>query len=123
MLFNDGGTPAVEVGDRQGALYGLNLQTGLRGPGLGRRDGEHHRFGPGLRQRQPGRWLPATGVNGIEVPGSPPIDSTASVNGNGNLYFGAGNAASPVDGGYYAYAPNGGPLEPGGDEPEHRLGP
>ena len=26
---------------------------------------------------------------------------------NGDLYFGAGNAASPVDGGYYAYAPNG----------------
>ena len=32
-------------------------------------------------------------MNGVEVPGSPPVDSTASVNGNGDLYFGAGNAA------------------------------
>ncbi len=49
-----------------------------------------------------------TGSIGVEVPGSPPIDSTASVGpSNGDLYFGAGNAASPIDGGYYAYAPNG----------------
>ena len=41
------------------------------------------------------------------MPGSPPIDSTASVGPNGNLYFGGGNAAAPVDGGYYAYGPNG----------------
>ena len=53
--------------------------------------------------------MPAVGVNGLEVPGSPPIDSTASVdNANGgDLYFGGGNAASPIDGGYYAYSPGG----------------
>ena len=47
------------------------------------------------------------GVIGVRVPGSPPIDSTASVGPNGNLYVGGGNAAAPVDGGYYAYGPNG----------------
>ena len=42
------------------------------------------------------------------MPGSPPIDSTASVDpANGDLYFGAGNAAAPGVGGYYAYSPNG----------------
>ena len=45
---------------------------------------------------------------GTPVPGSPPIDSTASVDPtNGDLYFGAGNAAVPGVGGYYAYSPNG----------------
>ena len=53
--------------------------------------------GQGCAIGNPGGGSPATGVNGIEVPGSPPIDSTASVNTNGDLYFGAGNAASPVD--------------------------
>ena len=49
----------------------------------------------------------SSGVNGIALPGNSPVDSTASVNGNNELYFGAGNAASPVDGGYYAYNANG----------------
>ena len=110
VLFNDGGTPAVEVGDRQGALYGLNLQTGSVVPGWGGGTGSTIGSGQGCSNGNPGGGSPATGVNGIEVPGSPPIDSTASVSGNGNLYFGAGNAASPVDGGYYSYAPNGGEL-------------
>ena len=35
VAFNDGGTPAVEVGDRQGDLYGLDLQTGAVLPGWG----------------------------------------------------------------------------------------
>ena len=47
-------------------------------------------------------------MNGSPVPGSPPIDSTASVDpNNGNLYFGGGNAAVPGVGGYYAYTANG----------------
>ena len=41
MEFNDGGTPGVEVGDRQGALYGLDLQTGAVLPGWGSGTGEH----------------------------------------------------------------------------------
>ena len=105
--FNDGGTAGVEVGDRQGVLYGLDLQSGAVLPGWG--SGEDDTVGPGQGcLANPSGGTPATGVNGIEVPGSPPVDSTASVNAsNGDLYFGAGNAASPVDGGYYAYAPNG----------------
>ena len=106
VAFNDGGTAAVEVGDRQGDLYGLNLQNGSVVPGWGSGTGSSVGSGQGCMSNPTG-GPPATGVNGIEVPGSPPVDSTASVNSNGELYFGAGNAASPVDGGYYAYAPNG----------------
>src|ERR1700677_3552669 len=105
--FNDGGTAGVEVGDRQGVLYGLDLQTGAVLPGWG--SGAGDTVGPGQGcLSNPSGGTPATGVNGVAVPGSPPVDSTASVNpSNGDLYFGAGNAASPVEGGYYAYAPNG----------------
>jgi outer membrane protein assembly factor BamB len=104
--FNDGGTAAVEVGDRQGDLYGLNLQTGAVLPGWGSGTGGTVGSGQGCLSN-PSGGTPRTGVNGVEVPGSPPVDSTASVNGNNELYFGAGNAASPVDGGYYAYNANG----------------
>ena len=104
--FNDGGTPGVEVGDRQGNLYGLNLQTGAVLPGWG--SGSGNTIGPGQGcLSNPSGGSPATGVNGVEVPGSPPVDSTASVNADNSLYFGAGNAAAPVDGGYYAYNANG----------------
>ena len=43
------------------------------------------------------------------MPENAPIDSTASVV-NGNLYFGAGNAAAPVLGGYWSYGPGGNVL-------------
>jgi len=55
----------------------------------------------------PSGGTPATGIDGIEVPGSPPIDSTASLTADDTLTFGGGNAEAPVDGGYYAYATNG----------------
>ena len=45
--FNDGGTPAVEVGDRQGDLYGLNLAE-RRGPC---RDGATARAAASARDR------------------------------------------------------------------------
>jgi PQQ enzyme repeat len=105
VAFDDSGTPGVEVGDRQGVLYGLDLQTGAVLPGWGSGTGGTVGSGQGCLSA-PSGGSPATGVNGVEVPGSPPVDSTASV-GNGDLYFGAGNAASPVDGGYYAYSSNG----------------
>ena len=109
VAFNDGGTPAVEVGDRQGNLYGLNLQDGSVAPGWG--SGSGSTVGPADGcVSNPAGGTPAVGIDGVQIPGSPPVDSTASVTGNGNLYFGAGNAASPVDGGYYAYAPNGSEL-------------
>ena len=110
VLFDDGGTSAVEVGDRQGSVYGLNLQTGSVVAGWGSGTGSTIGSGQGCANGNPGGGMPATGVNGTEVPGSPPIDSTASVSGNGNLSFGGGNAASPVDGGYFAYTPNGAEL-------------
>jgi PQQ-like domain len=103
--FNDGGTPGIEVGDRQGEIYGLNLVSGAVLPGWGSGTGSTIGSGQGCLST-PSGGSPATGVNGVGVPGSPPVDSTASV-GNGDLYFGAGNAASPVDGGYYAYSSNG----------------
>ena len=105
VQFNDGGTPAVEVGDRQGFLYGLDLSDGAPAPGWG--NGTGSGFGPnqGCNSRPSG--TPGLGVIGVGVPGRPPVDSTASVGPNGNLYVGGGNAASPVDGGYFAYGPNG----------------
>jgi outer membrane protein assembly factor BamB len=105
VAFNDFGISAVEVGDRQGNLYGLNLQDGSVAPGWGSGTGSTVGSGQGCLSAPVG-GPPASGINGVEVPGSPPVDSTASVS-NGDLYFGAGNAAAPVDGGYYAYAPNG----------------
>ena len=66
--------------------------------------------GPGTGCNQPTSDVGTVlnGNQGYEVPGSPPIDSTASVNpSNGNLLFDAGNAAEPADGGYYEYSPTG----------------
>jgi hypothetical protein len=105
--FDDGGAAGVEVGDRQGDLYGLNLQTGAVLPGWGSGSGGTVGSGQGCSINPSGGTPDSSGVNGTELPGSPPVDSTASVNGNNELYFGAGNAASPVDGGYYAYNANG----------------
>jgi hypothetical protein len=105
--FNDAGTAAVEVGDRQGDIYGLNLLTGDPLPGWGTGTGGTTGSGQGCLIDPSGGSPNTSGVNGLEVPGSPPVDSTASVNFNDQLYFGAGNAASPVDGGYYAYNANG----------------
>ena len=109
--FNDGGTAAIEVGDRQGDLYGLNLADGSVAPGWGSGQGQTIGAGQGCNNPDTSGAMPAVGVNGVAVAGSPPIDSTASVDpNNGNLYFGGGNAAAPVDGGYYAYGPNGSPV-------------
>jgi hypothetical protein len=111
-LFNDGGTPAVEVGDRQGFLYAFDLNQGNPLPGWGGTQGATIGPGGGCGNPDTTGAVPAQGVTGIQVPGSPPIDSTASVDpaNGGDLYFGSGNAASPVDGGYDAYAPNGSPV-------------
>ncbi len=106
VAFNDGGTPAVEVGDREGALYGLTLSSGAVASGWGVGTGSGFGSGQGCATNASG-GTPATGINGVDVPGQSPIDSTASVGANGTLYFGAGNAFSPVDGGYDAYASNG----------------
>ncbi|HXY27734.1 MAG TPA: PQQ-binding-like beta-propeller repeat protein, partial [Acidimicrobiales bacterium] len=106
VAFEDGGTAAVEVGDRSGHLYGLNLADGSVAPGWG--GGTGAVLGPGQGcSGTPSGGTPATGIDGIEVPGSPPIDSTASLTADDTLTFGGGNAAAPVDGGYYAYATNG----------------
>ena len=81
-------------------------------PGWGSGQGQGIGSGQGCNQPNPGGGHPAVGVNGLQVPGSPPIDSTASVDSThgGDLYFGGGNAASPIDGGYYAYPPGGSPV-------------
>jgi outer membrane protein assembly factor BamB len=110
--FDDGGTPAVEVGDRQGDLYAFNLTDGSVATGWGNNGrGATIGSGQGCEVTNTGGGTPVTGYNGVGVPGSPPVDSTASVDpNNGDLYFGSGNAASPLDGGYNAYAPNGTPV-------------
>ncbi len=45
MEFNDGGTPAVEVGDRQGDLYAFNLANGSVAAGWGDGQGATDRLG------------------------------------------------------------------------------
>jgi outer membrane protein assembly factor BamB len=105
VAFSDNGTPAVEVGDREGSLYGLSLASGATVAGWG--GGSGSSLGPGQGCGNPSGGTPATGVNGINVPANNPVDSTASVGPNGALYFGTGNMFSPVDGGYEAYASNG----------------
>ncbi|HEX4434125.1 MAG TPA: hypothetical protein VH012_04805 [Acidimicrobiales bacterium] len=107
VAFSDNGTPAIEVGDRQGNLYGFNQSDGSTATGWGGGTGMTVGSGQGCGVGNTSGGVPAQGVNGVQIPGSPPVDSTASVNSNGELYFGAGNAASPVDGGYYAYGFNG----------------
>ena len=109
VAFSDGGTPAVEVGDRSGHLYGLTLADGSVAPGWGSETGATVGPGEGCDGTASG-GTPGTGIDGVEVPGNPPIDSTASLTADGTLTFGGGNAASAVDGGYYAYSPNGSEL-------------
>ena len=76
--FDDNGTAAVEVGDRQGDLYGLDLQSGAVAAGWG--GGTGNGVGPAQGcTTVPSGGTPATGIVGVEVPGSIPIDSTASV--------------------------------------------
>ena len=48
--FHDGGMSAVEVGDRQGDLYGLNLQNGAVTPGWGGQDRQRRRPGPRMQR-------------------------------------------------------------------------
>ena len=111
-LFNDGGTPAVEIGDRQGDLYAFDLASpgpvGTVAPGWNTATGTAVGPGTGCNQPTSNVGTVLNGNQGYEVPGSPPIDSTASINpSNGNLLFDAGNAAEPLDGGYYEYGPGG----------------
>jgi hypothetical protein len=114
-LFSANGTPAVEVGDREGSLYAFNLvsgtASGVQVPGWsGGPPGQTVGSGQGCGASGVGA-LPATGDTGIELPELPPVDSTASVApGSNDLFFGAGNAASPGEGGYYGYAPDGSQL-------------
>jgi hypothetical protein len=108
--------PSVEIGDREGDLYAFHLSNGSVPAAWTRAAASAavssgHACGIGGNDGATAR--PAPGINGISVPGSPPIDSTASVASTpyGSFtYFGAGNAAEPGVGGYYAYGPSGQPL-------------
>jgi hypothetical protein len=108
--FSPDGSPAVEFGDRQGNIYAFNLKDGsVPSSGWGGTQGLDVGSGQGCGITDTTGTNPALGSKGVAVPGNNPIDSTASVGGN-SVYFGTGNAASPVDGGYYAYGPNGAEL-------------
>jgi hypothetical protein len=111
-VFNDSGTPAVEIGDRQGDIYAFDLAspglTATTAPGWNPSTGTAVGAGTGCNASTSNVGTILSGSQGYAVPGSPPIDSTASINpNNGNLLFDAGNAAEPLDGGYYAYGPLG----------------
>ena len=112
------GTPAVEVGDRQGDLHAFDLANPVLpgdpstpAPGWPTSTGATVGGGTGCNSPTQGVGTVLTGYNGVEVPGSPPIDSTASIDpGSGNLLVDAGNAAEAADGGSYAYSPSGGEI-------------
>jgi PQQ enzyme repeat len=105
--------PSVEVGDRAGDLYAFHLSDGSvpagwtsTAPSATVGSGQ----GCGITGNDGSTATPAVGANGIAVPENPPIDSTASVESTPDgtsLYFGAGNAADPDQGGYYAYGAGG----------------
>ena len=105
--------PSVEVGDRAGDLYAFHLSDGsvpagwsTAPPSATITSGQ----ACGITGNDGATTAAAVGTNGIRVPGNPPIDSTASVvatSAGDDLYFDAGNAADPTEGGYYAYGPGG----------------
>jgi hypothetical protein len=108
----DNSGPSVEVGDRTGHLYAFHLSDGSAPaawssspPSSSVGGGE----GCGISGNDGTVTTPEVGANGVSVPGNPPIDSTASVVATAAgsvVYFGAGNAALPTQGGYYAYGAN-----------------
>jgi hypothetical protein len=107
--FHPDGSPAVEVGDREGDIYALHLSDGSVPTGWGGRRGTTVGGGEGCGIGNTTGANPLPGSNGLTVPGNFPVDSTASVAGS-DLYFGAGNAFAPINGGYYAYGPSGSEL-------------
>jgi hypothetical protein len=114
-VFNDGGTPAVEIGDRQGDLYAFDLAspgtTGTVAPGWNPAIGTAVGAGTGCNQPTSNVGTVLPGNQGIGIPGSAPIDSTSSIDpSNGTLLFDAGNAAEAGDGGYYDFTSNGGQV-------------
>jgi hypothetical protein len=111
VLDTINGNPVVEFGDREGEIYAFDLSDGSVPVGWGRSTDS-----PTVGSAQGcdvtasgGASLGMPAYDGINVPGNAPIDSAASVV-NGNLYFGAGNAAAPVFGGYWSYGPAGNVL-------------
>jgi hypothetical protein len=108
--------PSVELGDRAGELYAFHLSDGSVPAGWSSAPSSAT-IGSGqacgITGNDSATTSAAAGVNGISVPGNPPIDSTASVvttPAGSDVYFDAGNAADPTVGGYYAYGPAGTPL-------------
>ena len=76
----DSAGQSVIVGDRSGRVYALHLSNGSTVPG----------------------WP-------VTVPGNPQIDTAPSTNGP-EVFIGAGTAANPALGGYYAYSSTGARL-------------
>ncbi|HEX3795048.1 MAG TPA: PQQ-binding-like beta-propeller repeat protein [Acidimicrobiales bacterium] len=108
-----GSGPGVEVGDRSGHIYAFGLANGAVPSGWSSAPPSASvgsGAGCGITGNDGATATPVPGVNGISIPENPPIDSTASVatTPEGNiLAFGAGNAADPTQGGYYAYSADG----------------
>jgi hypothetical protein len=105
--FDPDGSGAVEFGDRAGNIYAFHLADGSVPAGWGGTQGQDVGSGQGCGISATSGTTPNMGFRGTAVAGNVPIDSTASVAGNSTVFFGAGNAAEPVDGGYFAYATNG----------------
>ncbi len=115
----DGAGPSVEVGDQSGHLYAFHVASSSETPtsptnwttGTGATVGAGQACGIGGNDgvANGGTSTPATGIDGVNVAGNPPIDSTASVlpaGSTSNLYFDAGNAAEAQTGGYYGWGAN-----------------
>jgi hypothetical protein len=104
--------PSVEVGDRAGDVYAFHLSDGSVPAGWSTSP-PSAAIGSGracgITGNDGATTSAAFGTKGINVPGNPPIDSTAAVlptAAGSDAYFDAGNAADPMVGGYYAYGPD-----------------
>ena len=107
--FNDGGTPAVEVGTGRDSSTASTWPDGSVAAGWG--GGQRRRTvgsGQGCAIANTGGGTPMSGPStASRSPGARPSTRPRRWTPHGDLYFGAGNAASPVDGGYYAYTTDG----------------
>jgi hypothetical protein len=113
--LNDG-VPSVEVGDVAGDVYAFHIggaTPGASPPGWSTGTGATVGFGGGcgISGDDGNTAMPAVGVDGVDVPANPPVNSTASVwappgSTEDDVFFGGGNSFEDSVGGYYGMGPS-----------------
>jgi hypothetical protein len=112
----DDGLHSVEVGDVAGDVYAFDVGGSTGGvptspPGWSHGTGMSLGIGNGCGIVGSDGAQPSVGVDGVDVPANPPVNSTASVlaapggNGTDDVFFGGGNSFEDSVGGYYGMGP------------------